>query len=235
MKRFNNFKKRSNLIKIQNFPSLLINEGLIKSVSTNTILNMLTKLFNDDVEITIDENNIRIADNNQQIKKKANKFFNLLNVAGWYINYYYLNYTNYNEILNIYNFHELEYDKILINLVKKFDIEKKDGIPEILYHVTFEENLEKIEKQGLVPKSKSKIEYHKKRIYIMDDYDEAQNFADTLEYNYNRDVAVLIINTKLLNKIKLYYDPTYYVGSDITVFNAFYTYDNIPPQAIINI
>jgi len=235
MKSYNNFKNRSNLIKIQNFPPLLINEGLIKSVSTNTILNMLTKLFNDDVKIKFDENNITITDNNQQIKKVADKFFNLLNVAGWYINYYYLNNIDYNNPLNISNFHGLEYDVILINLVKKFDIEKKDGIPEILYHVTFEENLEKIEKLGLVPKSKSKIEYHKKRIYIMDDYDEAQNFADILEYDYNRDIAVLEINTKLLKRIRLYYDPTYYVGTDNIEFNAFYTYDNIPPHAIINL
>ena len=50
-----------------------------------------------------------------------------------------------------------------------------------------------------------------------------------------KDFVILEIDTKLLNNIKLYFDPTYFkskIDFHKSKIKAYYTYDNISPYAI---
>ena len=130
-----------------------------------------------------------------------------------------------------------EYVKIEIHLIKKYDIETS-GIPEKLYHVTEKKNIKNIFKQGLKPKNKNKIENHPERIYFLDSFQGAQDLIDIFVENgfgLLKDFEIIEINSKLLKKIKLYLDPTYYqdeIDYNNSEVNAYYTYDNISPLII---
>jgi hypothetical protein len=70
----------------------------------------------------------------------------------------------------------------------------------------------------------------------MNNLDGALEFKKLLnEMYHDKILRILKINTKLINKIKLHYDPTYFVDEKEYYddsFKAYYTYDNISPYAI---
>lgn len=97
----------------------------------------------------------------------------------------------------------------------------KVNLPPYLFHVTSEKNKDKIEKFGLIPKSKNKRANHNDRIYLGYNPIVVKNLA----YQFSTGEYILLkISTKEL-KINLYDDP------DFTK-NGSYTYDNIPPSNI---
>ncbi len=246
MKTYSKFIELTNNFKIQDFPSELVNEGLIRSFDYNIFVDKLNKLFKKygkTVLIEQSHQGVLITFENHVFNKHLyTELLSLLNVCGYVMSYYYYEYFDFDKVKigkagekEIFN---KKYDLMMINIIKKYDIENYKGLPEYLYHVTEKKYLEKILKKGLIPKAKNKIEEHPERIYFTDTIDGAEDFREILEDRLNLnfdDIIILKINTKLLNKIKLYYDPTFFETEyeyENNLYKAFYTYDNISPYSI---
>lgn len=98
----------------------------------------------------------------------------------------------------------------------------------ILYHITSENNVEKILKYGLEPRSENKKGWHPKRIYFCDfnsDTEKLKNFGEILN---NDKYCVLKIDLKKQPryKIKFFEDP------QTDLVKAYYTCESIPPMCI---
>ena len=236
MKSYIEFLKNRN---INTFPTELISEGLIKSIDYDVMISKLHNIFdiNSDIFIMNDSLGIDLCIPKKYFNKQIfNNFKNLLSISGYIVSYFILD-KKEQIIRNIseYDIFQTEYKNIQIHLIKKFDI-NSDGIPEKLYHVTKRKYLNKILKNGLIPKSENKIEKHPDRIYVLDSLNGAKDFKSILVNIYgDEDYIILEIETKLLNHIKLYYDPTYFQDEEDSnkhKYSAYYTYDNISPLSI---
>lgn len=89
-----------------------------------------------------------------------------------------------------------------------------------LYHITEKKHLEKILKQGLVPRSKSKMSYHPERIYLANKRAISGIYRKYSEFV--KDPILLIVDVKGL---KLYPDINANDG-------AYFTTTNIDPERI---
>ena len=123
--------------------------------------------------------------------------------------------------------------KVNIIFESKFDIES--NIPDKLYHLSIKEFEKSILKDGLSPKSKSKISYHDSRIYVCKSILNCKSLIPNMEMIYNQqkwsnpkskindDWIIYEIDTSGLD-IDLYYDPNYIGG--------YYLLKNIPSNNI---
>jgi len=117
--------------------------------------------------------------------------------------------------------------EIKLRFEAKFDEEIIEKIPKILYHITPTQNVDKILKIGLVPKSRSKASYHPDRVYLSKGLEDIENLGEMFYQKTGiKNWTILKINTDLVpgDYLRLYTDPNYTSG--------FYTLNNIPPQAI---
>ena len=226
----NNFTKYLREDKISEFPISLIKEGLILSWEYDKLVNILKKNFN--LKYNLTEFCLEITFDRKDITKEAiDKLNQILNLSGYYVALYYINSKSkgapsLKEWFGSYN-------EIKLELNKKFDSDL-EGIPLKMFHVTELKNIEKIKKYGLIPLSYSKIEEHPDRIYLFDNIDSAIYFKNDLIERYNLEndnMIILEIDTRLINKIKLYIDPKF-GGKE---WGAYYTYSNISTFAIINL
>lgn len=137
-----------------------------------------------------------------EIKNAAeNKLADLLRVIGWYT---------------------AIADNRHIIIEPRYGTEISD-IPATLYHATHKDNLSKIQRSGLVPKTKNKMGNHPERIYAAESLDLAKEFSQHFIHGFFRDAAFLEIDTQKTNN-KWYSDPNFPGG--------FYTLTNIPPGAL---
>jgi len=114
----------------------------------------------------------------------------------------------------------------------KFDL-KSETVPEFVYHLSFQEYHNNIMKNGLIPKSKSKLSKHLDRIYLCYDPQDCLNLISRMKLLYkikmtprnkmNLKWIIYKIDTKGLN-FNMYKDPNY--------SNGFYVIDNIPNKNI---
>jgi len=116
-------------------------------------------------------------------------------------------------------------DGLVLFYETKFGTEIKP--PEILYHATNIKNIERINKNGLYPKSTSKLEYHFERIYFSKTLIDCENLIPKLR-NFDvtnttniKDFIIYEINIKDFNNVKFYIDPK---------SNGIYTYYNIQKE-----
>lgn len=129
---------------------------------------------------------------------------------------------------------EMFKDNIVIQYEARFD-EEVENIPDILYHLTPDIRYEKIERLGLVPKSKSKITTHPERIYFFTDLKMSKWLKDELYENepiesknkIEKYFLLEIDYRQLKNKFKLYIDPN--------LTNGVYMTGNVPPLYITKI
>jgi len=121
----------------------------------------------------------------------------------------------------------------------KIEFEAKDDniedLPEKLYHLSIQEYEDKINKNGLCLKSKSKISKHLHRIYVCKDVKHCYKLIPNMKFNYdnikfynhknNIDDGWIIyeIDCKDLD-IKIFNDPNYEGG--------YYLIDNIHPDRL---
>jgi len=137
----------------------------------------------------------------------------------------YKNLSDYKDVLSVAN----EAQQIWIEIEAKYDDSINDS--EFLYHLTLKNNLDKIKKQGLVPKSKSKKSYHPSRIYVVDNIKSLQQLLvqfSEIENKNISDYVILKIGYNLSGNPKLYNDPNF-------LSLGYYVVDNIPPEAIVEI
>lgn len=236
-----------------------INDGLIKTydikkttedidriISSYNIKHSLKILNNNSFELTINEFN-RIPHLKETIEYILDSLFNLY---GWF--------PSKMEITNIFGYsNNLNFTKdyllnpsnnisdIKIIFESKFDkISKK--IPTKLYHLSIQEYGKDILKNGILPKSKSKISSHDydSRVYLCDDINSCRILINPMKifyskekdsilysgknpnrkYNKNTKWIIFEIETNLSNIDTLYKDPNY--------INGYYCLDNITPNSI---
>jgi len=236
MKNFRNLLRKDKRKEINND---LIQEGLIKSWEYSDLEKHLEKLLN---KYEILNSNTLITDIGLKLfierTEMNNNFFDdllkLLNLSGYYISNYFIDRNDENDIeeKGVPSKAELfsKYYSIKITLNKRFDT-KGNGIPIKMYHVTETQYIDSIEKNGIKPISKNKIEQHPDRIYLFDNLISANFYKSNLEERFNQyNYLILEIDTKLINNIILHKDPKF--GD--TDFGAFYTYSSISPFAILN-
>lgn len=157
-----------------------INEGLIKTYPGDKVLkDILSSLENLHINSTgsFEDNKIKLTIsnfNNIPLNKIRHLFDHIdtfvVNRGGWFpstmkiiklTNIHKLSKYNFDDIIRIND----EIDSITITYESKFDIEESN-IPDKLYHLTIKEYQKKINKIGLIPKSKSKLSSHLDRIYV---------------------------------------------------------------------
>jgi hypothetical protein len=199
---------------------LNLQEGLIKTTNVGKTIEILKKSF--DFEYFKKENTFLV-----EIKKidkpELDKFLKYTNNLGWYP--LWLSTSNYSGKWNPKLFN---YDRSEIIFEAKFDEEIVENIPSILYHITPTQNADKILKIGLVPKSRSKASYHPDRVYLGRSIDGVEKLAPQMyQRTGDKNYTILKIDTEMVpgGYLKLYTDPNYSK-------EAFYTLNNIPPQAI---
>jgi hypothetical protein len=154
--------------------------------------------------------------------------------------------TNGLPISKRYDESELKLKQDIISEVKidfnsKFD-EIETNSPSKLYHLSIQEYENRILKNGLFPKSKSKISSHTERVYLCKSTQDCGSLIPQMKLHYSeeKDINLYTLgnkkwrkNTKWIiyeidnsgkNKIVLYKDPGY--------INGYYTLDNINPEFI---
>lgn len=200
------------------------NEGLVRSWNNEQFIKFLERIL---VKYGVDDYSIDdvledksiVLKIHEQIKESKREQFvsdlkNLLSQSGFYP----VKSNFYKDILS-------GSFMIRAEFLKKFSVEAKK-IPEKLYHVTHPHSLGKIDKYGLVPKSKKLIEDHPDRIYFTTKLKDAIDFGN-LKYEMTRmseykEFVVFEVSTTGLD-IKLYSDPLRSSGTKM-----YYTLDNIP-------
>ena len=161
--------------------------------------------------------------------KLYHDIFSVMSVLGYYISYYQVDGgDSIVKNLDIKTFTSIN-NRLTIFFNKKFDFEDNSIKPK-LYHVTDSKYMNRIKKNGLVPRSGSTIDNYDDRLYLFDNKNTIVNFInEKMIYAPEFDAVVLEINTRKLNKLRLHSDPKY-KNKD-----AFYTYDIIPLSALKDI
>jgi hypothetical protein len=199
--------------KVSNELSLLKFNYSIQKKENNTI-DILLKKFNTISDVDSSLNTI-------------NKLFT--NRHGWFPSKMIINYTD--GLIDIFTYDEnilkgvdnKRFDSVKITYEANYDIEEE--VPAKLYHLSTSEYKDKILKNGLVPKSKSKLTKHPDRIYVCLKIEKCYDLIRNMNsINENKDWILYEISTKGINDLKLYTDPNYEGG--------YYLVDNIPPSNI---
>lgn len=157
-----------------------VNEGIIKTYPGDKVLkDILSSLEKLHINSTgsFEDNKIKLTINNFNsipLNKIRHLFDHIdtfvVNRGGWFpstmniiklTNIHKLSKYNFDDIIRIND----EIDSITITYESKFDTEESN-IPDRLYHLTIKEYQKKINKIGLIPKSKSKLSSHLDRIYV---------------------------------------------------------------------
>lgn len=220
----------------RNVRQFFLKEGLIKSYSTHELERLLFRKFQNnfkygyDLNIRKDEDGIELDFKNFD-KESYILFKQLVNNAGYFISLIYIEYLNGKNEVEKYSENLLlkilgnknNCKKIELTLEKKYD----SKYPQIrfLYHVTPIFNINKIKKNGLCPKTKSKKSYHPERVYLTKRKEDAIKAVDLFKKYENSEYVLLKVDTKKIkHRITIYNDPNFTMG--------FYTYDVLPPYSI---
>jgi len=239
---------------IKNFLDYLqhINEGLIKTHDGEKSINHLVdkmKRLNFDVSGYFKDGIIKLEFNNFKSihSSKLDDMFDMIsalmtNKFGWFPSSMYIKLTNGLDRLKKYDESEIKnksslIDKLIIEFDSKFDnIEEYKGK---LCHLSINEYKNKILKNGLYPKSKSKLSSHIDRIYLCKNIEDCKGLIPQMKIHYSEEKSVnhYELNNKKWRKdtkwvifeidddnLTLYKDPRY--------DDVYYTMDNIHPSRI---
>lgn len=212
---------------LESFNYNLIKEGLIKSIDYDISVQKIDDLLKKhkvkgSVKLYILKDRIELNFYGERLKEFYSDLLILVNNLGYNISNQYMDGKKTSISTHVWKKDE----DFIVYLNKRFDSEV--GVPEKLYHVTNKKNLDKIKKQGIVPKTKNVIEQHPERIYLFGNEKISKNYLEEKEFHSKEEYIILEIDMKvMINNIKLHKDPKFNEDSE-----AYYTYDNIPPNAI---
>lgn len=193
-----------------------INEGLIKTYPGDKVLkDILSSLENLHINSTgsFEDNkiNLTISNFNNIPLNKIRHLFDhidtfIVNRGGWFpstmkiiklTNIHKLSKYNFDDIIRIND----EIDSITITYESKFDTEESN-IPDKLYHLTIKEYQKKINKIGLIPKSKLKLSSHLDRIYVCKTKQDCIDLIPQMMMYYTgeKDENIYKLGKKFFNK-----------------------------------
>jgi hypothetical protein len=201
---------------------LNLKEGLTKTTNIGKTLNILEKKYLSKFIFTKSKNSFYIKTFNTNINTLLNGIIKDANNLGWFPSF-----METEEYTGKWDKTYFKEGEIKLRFEAKFDEEIIEKIPKILYHITPTQNVDKILKIGLVPKSRSKASYHPDRVYLSKGLEDIENLGEMFYQKTGiKNWTILKINTDLVpgDYLRLYTDPNYISG--------FYTLNNIPPQAI---
>ena len=216
---------------------ILIKEGLIR---THNILQYETSLSNKLNKYKI-QHTINIIDKlefqliiQNPLESDLQWIINeCINLYGYYPSYYFIEMTN--GLKNQSKWSDFKYLPNITEIKINFEAKYSDSVytndivcPNKLYHLTYQENINKISKIGLYPKTYNRISDHSSRIYLFPDMSQYQNLLSTLKrsdkINNLPDKKYSLLEIETDNILILHTDPNYRLG--------YYTYDNIHPSKI---
>jgi len=226
---------------ITNYQSKL-HEGLILSSDVDLMCRYLrdlniysNKLKNNTIQISLFNKIDKL-----NIIEQQNKLQQVLKINGWFISII-NDITNkqrhkINNVKQLGDIIDIETSQYVIKIESKFDIEEYQ-IPNKLYHVSLSLNTNKILKNDLTPKTKSKISKHNNRIYLCFTINDCKIIINNLKNNTNKKTInygyknsnyvyfdLFEITTKYLNN-RFFKDPNYYE-------RGLFTLENIPRKQI---
>lgn len=217
-------------------PDKLLQE-FVKTVSSDKTIEIFEKQFGQGASIEVhkiptggEELEVRLEVFSQKIQKELEHFFDSY---GWYPA------GIFDKNNRFYNYSEdvVKYFQNRKNIKIAFEPKyNQEVVPTTttLYHATPDYSLDKIQFEGLSPKTKSKLSTHPGRIYLLEGFTEeytSQDLARTLHRTDRRrslieEMVILEVDVKKLTNHTFYRDPNFFLAS------AVWTYDNIPPSAI---
>lgn len=216
---------------------LNLKEGLTKTTPVGQTVSILRKKFPKYVFLYSKGDtvfNVSISREEGALSEKdAREFMTLLNNLGWFPSFIEVYgrkmevKDRFNERLFLGSIRSEKTYMISLRCEAKYDT-LVDKHPKALYHLAPKKNSSKIEKIGLVPKSRSKASYHPDRVYLSKTEEDAERLAPSMyRKTGERDYVILRIDTDMIpgGYLKLYQDPNYFK-------RGYYTLNNIPPMAI---
>jgi hypothetical protein len=101
-------------------------------------------------------------------------------------------------------------DEMLITLhFEPYYGEKIPDIPDILYHITDENNIPDIKSKGLLPRNTNKLSYYPKRVYLLKDKKDADMLIQNIYFDIYKPVILTIDVSKIKNDLHFYKDVNY--------------------------
>jgi hypothetical protein len=202
---------------------LNLQEGLIKTTNIGKTINLLKKKYSLKFTFTKSKNSFSIKTFSTDINTLLKGIIKDANTLGWFPSF-----METEEYTGKWDEKYFKEGEIKLRFEAKFDEEVVENIPSILYHITPTQNSDKILKIGLVPKSRSKASYHPDRVYLSKDLEDIENLGEMFYQKTGiKNWTILKIDTNMIpgGYLRLYTDPNYSK-------EAYYTLNNIPPQAI---
>jgi hypothetical protein len=209
-----------------------IYEGLILSHPLYRVENILKSRFH--IKVNYKDNKFNLTHifnlNYIEAKRELDDILQITNNLGWFPSYMSsMSNQKFKESkFSIEDFEKFITDSFIsinFSFEAKYDI-SEERYPRILYHVCDAIHVDKILKQGLVPRSRSKKAFHPERVYLVKTLDNAYEMGTELNRNNtNKEWAILEIDTATLDYLKLFRDPNY-------INKGFYTLNNISPFCI---
>jgi hypothetical protein len=233
-----------------------INEGLIKTYDIDKAIEYINnqmdhfnlnyktkKNLNNTFEITFHEFNKIDSSVFEYVLEYIT--ITLIDLLGWFPSK--MEMVNFYQRKNVKEFNTQELVKyksnihtLTITLESKFDIVNKNKFDK-LYHLTINEYKKRIDKQGIIPKFKSKLSMHDydSRIYVCDNLDSCKKLVPKMKFFYNteknnilkdfrqnKNIEYIIyeIDVPCTNILNLYQDPNYDKG--------YYVLENISKDCI---
>lgn len=192
-----------------------INEGLIKTYPGDKVLkDILNSLEHLHINSSgsFEDNKIKLTINNFNtipLNKIRHLFDHIdtfvVNRGGWFPSSTIFNLNgnkkeekyDYDKILILYEY----ISSLTIKYESKFDTEESN-IPDKLYHLTIKEYQKRINKIGLIPKSKSKLSSHLDRIYICKTKQDCVDLIPKMMMYYTgeKDENIYKLGKKFFNK-----------------------------------
>lgn len=209
-----------------------LNEGLIKTqgaYATKSIIERNHKLVR--VLYVDDDETVLGLEIRLKVLKpgELDSILKLVNNLGWFPSIYITNVSGEKtKFVDNNKFKEDVKDAgiVSIKLEKKFDPVRKTTHGSDYFHVARQKVLPKIEKNGLVPRSKSKIGFHPERIYLARGYNKALEILEML-YQHDESEPLWVMFQVDITKV-----PNIELRNDPNFEGGVYTLQNIPPSAL---
>jgi hypothetical protein len=202
---------------------LNLKEGLIKTTNIGKTLNILEKKYQSKFIFERSDNSFYIKTLYTDINTLQQGIIKDADILG-----YFPSYVETEDYVGKWSPSYFDKGKIELKFEAKFDEQVVENIPSTLYHITPTQNIDKILKIGLAPKSRSKVSYHPDRVYLAKSLEDAEDLGGPFSRKTGiKNWTIIKVTTDKIpgDYFKLYTDPNY-------PDKGYYTLNNIPASSL---